>query len=48
MKDVDRTLIRMQLGKDATRRLQTLVAMAEFWNQARKARLQEKNGLSRD
>src|ERR1051326_2407781 len=47
IKDVDRTLVRAQLAKDPTGRLQSLIAMAEFWNEARKARLRKKNGLSR-
>jgi hypothetical protein len=48
MKDVDRTLIREQLKKSPTERLQSLIAMAEFWEEGRKFRAQKKNGLSRD
>jgi hypothetical protein len=47
-KDVDRTLIREQLKKSPTERLQSLIAMAEFWEEGRKFRAQKKNGLSRD
>jgi hypothetical protein len=48
MQDVDRTLIREQLKKDATGRLQTLIAMAEFWDEARKSRLRKRNGRTRN
>jgi hypothetical protein len=48
MKDVDRTLIREQLKKTPTERLQTLVAMAEFWEEGRKFRAAKKDGKSRD
>lgn len=38
MKDVDRSLIRSQLRKTPTERLQDLIAMAEFYEEGRRAR----------
>ena len=38
MKDVDRSLIRLQLRKTPTERLQDLIAMAEFYQEGRRAR----------
>lgn len=38
MKDVDRSLIRLQLRKTPTERLQDLIDMAEFYEQGRRAR----------
>lgn len=46
MKEVDRTLIREQLKKDATGRVQSLIEMARFWDEARKGRLRKKDGES--
>src|SRR2546423_3945087 len=48
MKDVDRTLIREQLKKSPTGRLQSLIAMAGFWAAARKSRLRKKHGSPGD
>jgi hypothetical protein len=44
MKDVDRSLIRSQLRKTPTERLQDLIAMAEFYEEARRARAVEQGG----
>jgi hypothetical protein len=38
MNDIDRTLIREQLRKTATQRLQDLIAMAEFHEEGRRMR----------
>ena len=42
IKDVDRTLIRSQLRKTPTERLQDLIAMAEFYEEGRKLRARER------
>jgi hypothetical protein len=46
MKEVDRTLIREQLKKSPSERLQSLIAMAEFWNEGWKSRRRKNDGLS--
>jgi hypothetical protein len=38
IKDVDRSLIRSQLRKTPTERLQDLIAMAEFYEEGRRVR----------
>jgi hypothetical protein len=44
MKDVDRSLIRSQLRKTPTERLQDLIAMAEFYEEGRRARAKAQDG----
>ena len=44
MKDVDRSLIRLQLRKTPTERLQDLIAMAEFYEEGRRARAEAQGG----
>ena len=44
MKDVDRSLIRSQLRKTPTERLQDLIAMAEFYEEGRRARGEAPDG----
>ena len=44
MKDVDRSLIRLQLRKTPTERLQDLIAMAEFYEEGRRARAEAHGG----
>ena len=44
MKDVDRSLIRSQLRKTPTERLQDLIAMAEFYEEGRRARAKARGG----
>ena len=44
MKDVDRSLIRSQLRKTPTERLQDLIAMAEFYEEGRRARAEAQGG----
>jgi hypothetical protein len=48
MKEVDRTLIREQLKKDPTGRLQSLIEMACFWDEARKGRVGKQDGSKGD
>lgn len=44
MKDVDRSVIRSQLRKTPTERLQDLIAMAEFYEEGRRARGEAQGG----
>ena len=48
MKDVDRGLIREQLKLTPSERLQSLIAMAEFHNEARIARVKENDDVEGD
>lgn len=44
IKGVDRSLIRSQLRKTPTERLQDLIAMAEFYEEGRRARAEAQGG----
>ena len=44
IKDVDRSLIRSQLRKTPTERLQDLIDMAEFYEEGRRARAEAQGG----